>query len=242
MISVRIWNLESDREAKTVEFLENEFMRFRQLGDLVVRKTGRNALRKCREESEFSSAKLSKAIQYYLSQDDYIIFAVNSNNPNLGYQTQREPEPLVNQVKRVVKVWNLSNKVIFTPVVQESQSLAKTQWESIISEFFSEVENDRKQFQERWSRTMDRFRSAFVDTLDEKLTSDLDTAIKRYQGGEVTLGRAAELAGLHRFEFEEALKARGIPKVIDVDSVKTLKEGVSFIKSLHKPNVSTEGQ
>jgi hypothetical protein len=89
---------------------------------------------------------------------------------------------------------------------------------------------------------MERFRNAFEDTLGDKLTSDLDASIKRYQGREITLGRAAELAGLHRFEFEEALKARGIPKLVDVDSVETLKNGVSFIKSLHKSNVTTEEQ
>ena len=72
--------------------------------------------------------------------------------------------------------------------------------------------------------------------------SQLDAAILLYQEGEVTLGRAAELAGIHRFEFEEALAARGIWKIVEVDSAEALKEGVSLIKSLHKSNVNTEGQ
>ena len=66
--------------------------------------------------------------------------------------------------------------------------------------------------------------------------SRLDAAILLYQEGEVTLGRAAELAGIHRFEFEEALAARGIWKIVEVDSAEALKEGVSLIKSLHKSN------
>lgn len=66
--------------------------------------------------------------------------------------------------------------------------------------------------------------------------SQLDAAILLYQDGEVTLGRAAELAGIHRFEFEEALAARGIWKIVEVDSAEALKEGVSLIKSLHKSN------
>ena len=70
--------------------------------------------------------------------------------------------------------------------------------------------------------------------------SQLDAAILLYQEGEVTLSRASELAGIHRFEFEEALSARGILKIVEVDSVEALKEGVSLIKSLHKSNVSTE--
>lgn len=70
--------------------------------------------------------------------------------------------------------------------------------------------------------------------------SQLDAAILLYQEGEVTLSRASELAGIHRFEFEEALAARGILKIVEVESAEALKEGVSLIKSLHKSNVSTE--
>ena len=66
--------------------------------------------------------------------------------------------------------------------------------------------------------------------------SQLDAAILLYQEGTVTLGRAAELAGIHRFEFEEALAARGIQKIVEVDSAEALKEGVSLIKSVHKSN------
>ena len=72
--------------------------------------------------------------------------------------------------------------------------------------------------------------------------SQLDAAILLYQEDEVSLARAAELAGIHRFEFEEALAARGIWKIVEVDSAEELKEGVSLIKSLHKSNVSTEEQ
>ena len=66
--------------------------------------------------------------------------------------------------------------------------------------------------------------------------SQLDAAILLYREGEVTLGRAAELAGIHRFEFEEALAARGILKIVEVDSPETLKARISPIKSLHKSN------
>ncbi len=69
-----------------------------------------------------------------------------------------------------------------------------------------------------------------------KKKSRLDAAIQRYQVGDVTLGRASELAGLHRFEFEAVLKARGILKIVEVGSVEELKEGVSLIKSFHGNN------
>ena len=72
--------------------------------------------------------------------------------------------------------------------------------------------------------------------------SQLDTAILLYQEGEVTLGRAAELAGIHRFEFEEALAAKGIVRIIEVDSAEELEAGVSLIKNLHTSDSTTEEQ
>ena len=76
-----------------------------------------------------------------------------------------------------------------------------------------------------------------IDALENlvqiKKASRLDAAIQSYRKGTVTLGRAAELAGMHRFEFKEILKARGIVKEVEVDSVEELEASVLVIKSLH---------
>ena len=72
--------------------------------------------------------------------------------------------------------------------------------------------------------------------------SQLDAAILLYQEGEVTLGRAAELTGIHRFEFEEALAARGIWKIVEVDSAEVLKTRIDPIKHLHGSKSRTEEQ
>ena len=72
--------------------------------------------------------------------------------------------------------------------------------------------------------------------------SQLDAAILLYQEDQVTLGRAAELAGIHRFEFEAALAAKGIVRIVEVDSAKTLKTRIAPIKRLHKSKSRTEGQ
>ena len=242
MTSIRVWNLESDHDTQAVKFLEDEFVRFRQTGQLAIRTTGRSALRKCHKMGEPSSSCLSKAIRHYLNQDDYIIFLVNREIPGSDYQGRREPTALVNQLSRVTKVWNFSNKVIFAPEIQEFQSSMTAWWENIVSDFPAETEGDQKQFREGWDRIMTRIHDVFENTSDDKLTSDLDAAIRHYQEGEVTLGRAAELAGIHRFEFEEALAARGIWKIIEVDSAETLKERISHIKRLHKSKDKTEGQ
>ena len=73
-----------------------------------------------------------------------------------------------------------------------------------------------------------------------KKASRLDHAIRFYQDDEVTLGRAAELAGMSHFEFEEVLKARDILKVVEIDSAEELEAGVSVIKNLHRSDERPE--
>ena len=80
--------------------------------------------------------------------------------------------------------------------------------------------------------------AVMVDALENlvriKKALRLDDAIESYKEGEGTLGRTAELAGMSRFEFEEVLQARGIVKVVEVDSTEELEAGVSLVKDLHR--------
>ena len=82
---------------------------------------------------------------------------------------------------------------------------------------------------------------ALEKLITTKKESRLDAAILLYQYGEVTLARAAELAGIHRFEFDVALNAKGIPKTIEVESVDALQAGVSLVKKIHKPTDELKG-
>ena len=79
-----------------------------------------------------------------------------------------------------------------------------------------------------------------TDALEKLVTtkreSRLDAAILLYQQGEVTLARAAELAAVHRFEFDAALAAKGISKIVEIESVEDLQVSVSLVKQLYKPN------
>ena len=137
-----------------------------------------------------SSNCLSRTIRHYLNQDDYIIFLLNTEIPGPDYQERRELNPLVDQLRRVTKIWNFSKKVIFAPEIQEFQSPVAAWWEKIVSDFPAESEGDQKQFRERWDNIMTRIHDIFENTSDDKFTSDLDAAIRHYQEGEVTLGRA----------------------------------------------------
>jgi predicted HTH domain antitoxin len=51
----------------------------------------------------------------------------------------------------------------------------------------------------------------------------LEAAIQLFKDGEVTLGRAAEMAGLTRWEFEAIIADRGIERVVACDSAENLE-------------------
>ena len=172
MISVRVWNLQSDYDAEAVKFLENEFLRFRQLGDIAIRTAGRSTLRKCHRKGAPISSSLKKAIENYFKQDDYIIFIVDS-----AQQRQHASKPLANEIKRIVKDCNLSDKVFFAPDIQKAESATPTQWQNIVSHFRFEIENDRKRFQEKWNKTVAHFHDAFADTPEEEVIRDFEEAL-----------------------------------------------------------------
>ena len=172
MTSIRVWNLESDRDVQAVKFLEDEFVCFRQLGDLAIRRTGRSALRKCHRKGAPISSSLRKAIEHYLKQDDYIIFIVDSDQ-----QRQHESKSLTNEVKQIVKDCNFSDKVFFATDIQKDESVAPTQWQSIVSRFRTEVEKDRKQFRDEWDKTVAHFHDAFADMPEEEVIRDFEEAL-----------------------------------------------------------------
>ena len=57
-----------------------------------------------------------------------------------------------------------------------------------------------------------------------------EAAIRRYLDEEITLGRAAELAGMTRWRFRELLTQRGIPMEIEARSAKELDASVEGIR------------
>ena len=57
-----------------------------------------------------------------------------------------------------------------------------------------------------------------------------EAAIRRYLDGETTLGRAAELAGMTRWRFQEMLGQRGVRVEIETRPTKELDEAVERIR------------
>lgn len=58
----------------------------------------------------------------------------------------------------------------------------------------------------------------------------VETALELFQANEVTLERAAEIAGMNRWVFHETLKQRGIKIVVEVDTVEKLDLAVASIR------------
>lgn len=172
MISVRVWNLQSDRAAKVVRFLENEFLRFRQLGDIAIRTAGKHTLRKCHRKGTLLEGSFRKAIQYYLKQDDYIIFIVDADQ-----RGKLVSKSLVDQIRSVVKDANFSDKIFFMPDIQECDGSIPTQWQRIVSRFRTEVESERKRFREEWDRTVAHFHNAFADIPEEEVLRHFEDAL-----------------------------------------------------------------
>ena len=173
MLNIRVWNLQSDRDAEAVRFLENTFLRFRQLEYLAIRTAGRSALRKCHRKGIPVSSSLRKTLQHYLAQDDYIIFIVDPDQ-----QRQQKSSLLVNEVKQIVKDSDFADKVFFLPDLQEwSSSVPPPQWQSIVSRFHTKVESDRKRFREEWDRAIAPFHNAFADTPEEEVLRDFEEAL-----------------------------------------------------------------
>lgn len=59
----------------------------------------------------------------------------------------------------------------------------------------------------------------------------LELALDLFKNDEVSLGRAAEMAGLDRWQFEKVLSERGIPIVIEADSAEAMDEELAFFFS-----------
>lgn len=56
----------------------------------------------------------------------------------------------------------------------------------------------------------------------------LELALDLFKSDEVSLGRAAEIAGLDRWQFEEVLSERGIPIVIEADPAEAMDKDLAL--------------
>ncbi len=58
----------------------------------------------------------------------------------------------------------------------------------------------------------------------------LEVAIELFREDKVTLNRAAEIAGLNRWRFQDILAQRGVKVVVEADSTEELKAAAAAIR------------
>jgi len=73
-------------------------------------------------------------------------------------------------------------------------------------------------------------KDAFRTLLNVKPDLRTVAAVELYKEGEVSLGKAAEIAGVTTIEFKDILADRGIRREIGSRSVEELERGVELIK------------
>ena len=59
---------------------------------------------------------------------------------------------------------------------------------------------------------------------------NVEAAVQLYREGEITLGRAAEIAGITRWEFETLLMDRGIARSVTSDPTEELERQVERLQ------------
>ncbi len=67
----------------------------------------------------------------------------------------------------------------------------------------------------KFTSKSDVFRTSFRMMLEEKPEYKIDLAVYFYKTGKISLGRAVEISGLSREEFNEVLERKGVKKPID---------------------------
>lgn len=77
-------------------------------------------------------------------------------------------------------------------------------------------------------------KDAFRTLLNAKPNLKTVAAIELYKEGAVSLGKAAEIAGVTTVEFKDILADRGIMREVSSRSVEELEKGVELIKQLRR--------
>lgn len=82
-----------------------------------------------------------------------------------------------------------------------------------------------------YSSKSDVVKDALRYMLSNKKNLRLAAAVGLYKKGEVTLGKAAEIADVGILEFKERLKEYGIKRIIEAESASKMDSAIEKIKS-----------
>ncbi|MFV9631791.1 MAG: UPF0175 family protein [Methanosarcinales archaeon] len=85
-----------------------------------------------------------------------------------------------------------------------------------------------------YSSIDEAIKDAFMTLLNVRPDLKISAAIELYKEEEISLSRAAEMAGVSTIEFKDILANKGIIRKIGARNKEELRQGAELIKSLRK--------
>ena len=169
MPTVRIWAVKSDHDAKMVKRLADKLLTDSRLGNLSIRTADKKAFLKRNRADDVLSDALVIATQYYLQQDDCVIFVADLGNPIPTHQRPQKSDSLIHHIEQVIHDNIFDGKVFLAQDVQELKA-----WLPIVHK---SLEGNTTKWQEEWDSVVAQFHDAFADTPEEEVIRDLDEAL-----------------------------------------------------------------
>lgn len=199
MPSVRIWTVESDYDAQTVNCLANKLVAYLQLSDLSIQTVGRRALPRGK------SVELGKATQNYLKQEDYVIFVIDSDGPMSRHQRSQEPNSLINQIKQVAKDSRFMGKVFLVEAVQELEAWLLVDCFGVFCYFASKRKYYSKNCRERVSKNR-----SFKRLINRYQKGDTGNIVETESGGKGAKEYLGEFSKRVLLELNSNMPSRNI--------------------------------
>lgn len=169
MLTVRIWTLEPDHDAKAIKRLANKLVIDLQLGNLSIQTADKKAFLKYATGNESLSDTLKKATQHYLEQDDCVIFVADLGPPTPTHQRPQELYSLSNHLEQIIDDERFAGKVFLAQGVQELKAWLPVACKSLGV--------DLTAWQEAWDNAVAPFHRAFANTPEEEVVRDLEKAL-----------------------------------------------------------------
>ena len=167
MSSVRIWAVKSDHDAKMVKCLADKLVTDSRLGNLSIRTADKKAF--LNRNGKSLSDTLKKATQYYIEQDDCVIFVADLGPPMPTHQRPRESDSLIHHIEQIADDNRFAGKVFLAQGVQELKAWLPVACKSLGI--------DSTAWQEKWDSVVAPFHDAFANTPEEEVVRDLEEAL-----------------------------------------------------------------
>lgn len=169
MSIVRIWDLNPHFDANAVKRTAYQVIRDSQLDNLFIQTVDKKAFLIRKGKGKTLSNTLRQAIQFFLQQDDYVIFVADPNSPPQTHQQPQVPDSLISHVEKVVKDNIFDGKVFLARGVHELNS-----WLPIVQK---SGEGDSTVWQKEWNSVVAPFHDAFANTPEDEVVQDLDETL-----------------------------------------------------------------